>query len=129
MSSEQIISLIFDGLRSLAIATASIVGIYGINSWRKETRWKRKYELAEEVLALVYEAKEDIAMIRHSFSGVGEGRTRKRGKHESDEEREIRDYAYVTVERTNNVNETFSKLQSLKFRFAAVFDQSNTDLI
>jgi len=129
MCSEQIVSLIFDGLRSLAIATASIVGIYGINSWRKEARWKRKYVLAEEVLALVYEAKEDIAMIRNPRSWGGEGRTRKKLEHESQEESEIRDSMYVIVERSNSVNETFSKLQSLKFRFVAVFDQKNTNLI
>lgn len=128
MCEEQIIKLIFDGTRTLAIVVVSIVGIYGINSWRRETRWKRKYELAEEVLALVYEAKECIEMIRQDFSWGYEGRTRKKGEHETPEETDIRNTAYVTVERSNRVNETFNKLQSLKFRFAAVFNQPNTSL-
>lgn len=128
MCEEQIIKLIFDGTRTLAIVVVSIVGIYGINSWRRETRWKRKYELAEEVLALVYEAKECIEMIRQDFSWGYEGQTRKKGEHETPEETGIRNTAYVTVERSNRVNETFNKLQSLKFRFATVFNQPNTSL-
>ncbi|MDW3197477.1 MAG: hypothetical protein R8G66_34185 [Cytophagales bacterium] len=122
----EIVKLILAGFRTLAILLASIVGIYGINSWRRETRWKRKYELAEEILALVYEAKENIAMIRQDFSWSSEGRTREKLENETVEETEIRNSAYVTIERANTVKETFYKLQSLKFRFAAVFNQRDT---
>lgn len=45
-------NLFFDVIKSLSIIIASIVAIYGINSWRREAKWKRKYELAEEVLSL-----------------------------------------------------------------------------
>ncbi|MBV6642389.1 MAG: hypothetical protein KI791_16845 [Cyclobacteriaceae bacterium] len=129
MFTEQIIQLIFDGLRTIAIGSAAIVGILGINSWRRETRWKRKYQLAEEVLALAYEAKEQIAWIRNGFSYGSEGTTRQKRDKESEEESQIRDSVYVTVERAESVKETFNKLQSLKFRFVAVFDQPDSRLI
>ena len=129
MCTEQIIQLIFDGLRTLAIGSAAIVGIIGINSWRRETRWKRKYQLAEEVLALAYEAKEQISWIRSGISWGSEGKSRTKGQNETSEESQIRDSIYVTVERAEHAKETFIKLQSLKFRFVAVFDQPDTSLI
>ncbi len=39
-------------IRDASIVIASITAIYGINSWRREHRWKKQSELAEEVLTL-----------------------------------------------------------------------------
>jgi hypothetical protein len=129
MTEEQIAKLTFEIIQSLAIIIAAFVGIYGINSWRREAKWKRKYELAEEVLSLVYEVKENIEMIRSDLTGINEGKTRKKSDKETKEESEIRDTAFATVERANSVNESFKKLQAIKFRFVAVFNQSDSSLI
>ena len=72
------LKLVFDILKSISIIIASGVAIYGINSWRREIKWKRKYELAEETLSLFYEVQDAISIIRSPFVSVSEGKTRKR---------------------------------------------------
>ena len=114
-------NLIFSIIQSVAVVIASGVAVYGITSWRREAKWKRKYELAEEVLSLFYECKEKIAMIRSPFSFTTEGKTRKRREGETPEESERLDSAYVFIERYEQNKEPFSKLQALKFRFMTIF--------
>ena len=114
-------NLIFNFIESLAIIIASIVAILGINSWRKEAKWKRKYELAEEVLGLFYEAKEVIDYVRFPGSYIGEGSTRKADSHETPDEKEILDRAYITIERLEKHKEVFNRIRTLKFRFLAIF--------
>ena len=114
-------SLIFDIINSISIVIASSVAIYGITSWRREAKWKRKYELAEEVLSLFYEVKESFETIRSPFGHTGEGKTRKRAKNEDPEESEIFDSAYVVIERYEREKTPFIKLKSLKYRFMAVY--------
>jgi hypothetical protein len=113
--------LIFNIIQSTCVITTSITAIYGISTWRREAKWKRKYELAEEVLSLFYECKEKISIIRSPMSYVGEGKTRKRNENEKAEETEIMDKAFVFIERYEKEKEPFLKLYILKFRFIAVF--------
>jgi len=117
------INLIFEILQNISIVIASFVAIYGINSWRTEMVWKRKYELAEEVLSLFYEARDSIEIIRSPYGNTGEGKTRKRKENETEEQSEILDRAYVIYERYEKVKTTFTKLKSLKYRFMAIFGQ------
>lgn len=112
---------LFNVLQSISIVIASIVAIYGINSWRREAKWKRKYELAEETLSLFYEVRERLDIIRNPFSHSEEGKTRKRNENESSEETEIFDRAYVAFERFEKEKTPFLKLYSIKYRFIAVF--------
>jgi len=113
--------LIFNIIQSLSVIIASGTAIYGVRSWRRETKWKRKYELAEEVLSLFYECKEKISIIRSPIGYVGEGKTRKKSENEKPEDSEILDNAYVFHERYEREKEPFIKLRALKFRFIAVF--------
>ena len=113
--------LAFDILKSISIIVASTVAIYGVNSWRRETKWKRKYELAEEVLALFYQAKDVISIMRSPFGHSEEGKTRKRAGNESEEITEALDRAYTTIERYENNKEPFAKLRALKYRSISVF--------
>ena len=47
--------------------------------------------MAEEVLSSFYDVSERFDIIRNPAGYVGEGKTRKRNKHESEEESEILD--------------------------------------
>lgn len=114
-------NFVFNLIQCICVVIASITAIFGITSWRREAKWKRKYELAEEVLSLFYECKEKISMIRSPAGYVGEGKTRKRDENELSEESEILDEAYVFFERYEKEKEPFIKLYTLKFRFIAVF--------
>jgi len=48
-------------LKELSLLIGIWVAIYGIDSWRREHKGKRQLELAEETLALFYEARDVIA--------------------------------------------------------------------
>lgn len=117
--------IIFDVIQSLSIIIAAIVAIYGITSWRRETTWKRKYELAEEVLSLFYECKEKFQIIRNPGSHSLEGKTRKRAENETESETERLDHSYIFIERYEREKEPFTKLWALKFRFMTIFGKES----
>ena len=108
-------------IQNIAVIIASLTAVYGIISWRKEHIGRRKIDLAEEVLSSVYEIKDVIRSIRSPFGFVGEGKTRKRGQHETSEQSEILDNAYVVYERYNKNIEVFNSFYRLKYRFKANF--------
>lgn len=56
-----------DLIQGASVIIASCVAIFGINAWRKEFVDKRRIELAEEVLALFYQAKDIIAERFYAF--------------------------------------------------------------
>lgn len=118
-------NLVFDILKSISIIIASGVAIYGINSWRRETKWKRKYELAEETLSLFYEVQDALSIIRSPFGNVNEGKTRKRGENEREEDSEILDQAYTVIERFEKNKEPFFKLRAIKYRFITLFGKES----
>ncbi len=118
-------NLLLDIIKSISIIIASIVAVYGIDSWRRETKWKRKYELAEEALSLFYEIQDAISIIRSPLGYVGEGKSRKRDKNEREEDSEILDRAYVVIERFENNKEPFFKLRALKYRFITIFGKES----
>jgi hypothetical protein len=107
--------------QALCVMIASAVAIYGISSWRREAKWKRKYELAEEVLSCFYDISERFDIIRNPVGHVGEGKTRKRNTNELPEESEILDSAYVAIERYENEKAPFIRLRPLKYRFMVLY--------
>lgn len=112
---------ILEIFKSIGIIIASGAAIWGINSWRREAMWKRKYELAEEVLANMYEAHQAIQIIRSPFGFGEEGSSRRRGENETPDESKIYDQAYVSRERFERNKRSLEKIQPLKFRFIALY--------
>lgn len=108
-------------LSALATVVAALGFVFGVSAWGREFRGKRRIELAENVLALFYEAQEVIREMRNPASFGGEGSSRPRVEDESDEERKIRDSAYVPFERFKRYESLFSRLRSTKFSFMAMF--------
>lgn len=108
-------------LAYLSVICASLVAIYGINAWRREYVGKKKYDLAEETLALFYEARNAVTAIRNPVGWGGEGSTRKGSEDETEDEKAILDQAYVTVERYLAHQGVFNRLLSLRYRFMARF--------
>jgi len=113
--------MVLETLSTIAIIVASGTAIYGINAWKEEFRGKRKIELAEEVLALFYEARDAIRAIRNPFGYQGEGSTRKPQENETPREKNARDRAYVVYERFEKRQEVFNKLHSKRYQFMARF--------
>lgn len=114
-----------DIIQALSVTTASIVAVFGISSWRREIKWKRKYELAEEVLSCFYDVSERFDIIRNPSGYVGEGKTRKKNNNESQEESEILDNAYVVIERFEKEKAPFIRLKSLKYRFMVLYGKES----
>ncbi len=119
MKTEEILNLI----ESVSIILASISAFYGINSWIKEAKWKRRHELSEDVLYNLYDARDKLHLIRHPFAFPSEGQSRPPLPNEKEGEKSIRDYAYVTVERYNNNNEPFLNLEKLRLRHKIYFGE------
>jgi hypothetical protein len=112
-------------LTSASIIIAAWAVIIGVDAWRREYVGKRRLELAEEVLALFYEARDVISYIRSPFSVSGEGSTRKVDPKESPEEKEINDRAYIVFERYNKRQDLFNKLYSMRYRYMARFGKDS----
>lgn len=112
---------ILEALSYLAIIIASITAIFGINSWRREFKGKRQIELAEDVLALFYEAVDAIHIIRSPFGYKGEGSSRKTEENETAKQKIAREQVGVIQERYQKQKEPFNKLHSMRYRFMAQF--------
>ena len=108
-------------IKAISIIIASLVAIYGLDSWRRELRDKRRIELAEETLTLFYQAFDAINYMRFPGSYGYEGKSREKEEGESDDAKEVRDNAYVLIERYKPYEKIFSRIQSLRYRFMAIF--------
>jgi len=84
---------------------------------------KRQIELAEDTLALFYQAQDIINWIRYPLSSADEGKSREVSDEETKEEKRARDQAFVMFERYNKNHEIFNKINSLRYRFMAQFSQ------
>jgi hypothetical protein len=93
------------------------VGIYGIDSWRREHVGKRKIELAEDSLALFYEAVDAIRHIRGSMSFDYETKDIEKMENEPEKAYEARKKASVVFVRYNQHQELFNKLHAMRYRF------------
>ncbi len=85
--------------------------------------WKRRTELAEEVLADFYEAR-DIIMAASSPGGFGdEGSTRQKEPWETEDDTRLLNSYFRTAERLLNKSEFFAQLSARRNRFLALFGQ------
>ena len=113
---------------AVAIIVACWTIISGVGAWRREFIGKRKIEIAEDVLACFFELCDAVAFIRSPFSGSREGRTRVRGDHETQEQSELLDRAYIVYERYEEKNKVFNRMNTLKYRFMASFGKETESI-
>ena len=114
---------ITDIAQNISIILASLFAIYGLDAWRREHVGIRRIELAEEVLALFYQARDAIESIRYPIGFSSEGQSRKSNENETDEDKQALDQAYVLIERYNKHSELFSRIHSLRYKFMALLGQ------
>lgn len=108
-------------IRDISILIGIWVAIYGIDFWRREFRGKRQIELAEEALALFYEASDAIAYIRNPFALPHELESVERDQNETEAQFKVRKTASVVFYRYNQRNELFSHIHAMRYRFMAAF--------
>ncbi len=109
-------------LQGIAVLVTCVTAIYGITAWRREHVGKRRIDLAEEVLALFYEAGDVIDAVLSPMGYAGEENElpqRKKDPHEHPFEAEILGAAYIAIGRYNSRQELFARIHSLRYRFMA----------
>ena len=112
-------------MRDLFILGTAVIAIYGIDSWRRESRSKKQIELAEETLTLFYEAEDAIKVIRYPGSYGSEGSTRKSSPCEDLKQKEARDRAYVLIGKYLRHKELFNRIHAMRYRFMAQFGKES----
>ena len=106
-------------LNQLSALVALWVAIYGIDSWRREHTVKRQIELAEESLALFYEAVDAVKYMRNPGSYSSETEDVLKDGSESDADYRARKQASIVFKRYRDNKELFSKLHAMRYRFMA----------
>jgi hypothetical protein len=104
-------------IKQISLTIAICVAIYGIDAWRREYKGKRQLKLAEDSLALFYEAEDAIDHMRHPAAYSYETDEVIRGEHEAENNFTARKNAYVVFHRYNNYHELFGKINALRYRF------------
>ena len=69
---KDIVSIGKDVVVAIAAVAASSVAVYGINSWRRETTGKAKFEAAKGLLAAGYKVRNEIQNCRSPLIVAGE---------------------------------------------------------
>ena len=109
---------------ALATVVATIVAagtaVWGICAWRREYTGKRRIDLAEDVLALIYEIHDVLASVRSPLGHSEEGQTCPSMPDATDKEKAMLYTAYIPIERCNTRRELFARLRSLRYRFMAL---------
>jgi hypothetical protein len=111
-----------------AACTAAWIGLRGLEKWRAETIGKRKAELAEEVLADFYKARDIIDGARFPARYDGEGDTRQHLEWETEDDRRALNAYFAPIERLTKWADFFAQLHARRYRFVAHFGQDSVKL-
>jgi hypothetical protein len=77
----------------------AVVGILGVRTWRLDRLDRRRAELAEQALSLLYDAPEKFRAIRSIGGFSGEGSTRPKREDETKTQSQNLDADYIPIER------------------------------
>jgi hypothetical protein len=110
-------------LTGLATVLAGIAALRGLNAWRRETVGRRKAELAEEVLAQFYLARDILAWARFPIGETSPDAAPPRRSGESEHDALEKQRIYGPVGRLAQESQIFSELQASRYRFMAYFGE------
>ena len=92
----------------------------GVNAWRIEALGRRKAELAEEVLAQFYRARDALIWARLPAEGASTGVS---ARDSAQGGVQAATAMAAPVERLNQASQVFSELQASRYRFMAYFGE------
>jgi hypothetical protein len=110
-------------MTGLAAVVAGWAGVRGLNAWRTETVGRRKTELAEEVLAGFYRARDVLTWARFPVSQHDNGAGNVRPAPGTDGDELERSEIFTPVDRLTRESQVFSELQASRYRFMAYFGE------
>ena len=103
----------------ISVIIGSVVAIWGINAWRREFLGKRRIELAEDALALFYEAEAAIRDVRAEIGYMASDVQGSENKQNEDTANQNAETLWSQGFRKHQ--ETFQELDAMRFRFKAIF--------
>ncbi|MES0127535.1 hypothetical protein [Mesorhizobium sp. M0029] len=113
------------GIANAAIAVAAGVaayqGIQSLSAWRRETIGRRRLELAEDVLADFYEARDILRWVRSPMAYSHESKERPGREEDEPQIQRHRDTFYVPLKRLSDSAEFFAKMRARRYRVIAAF--------
>ena len=104
-----------------AAVAAAIAAWEGLRTWREETVGRRRAELAEEVLADFYRARDIISWVRHPYAYRIETDDSSLDEAEINEAAPQLDTLHVPLRRLREENEFFAGIRAKRYRFQSVF--------
>lgn len=113
-------------IKQVSILIGIWVAIYGIDAWRREHIGKRQLELAEDTLALFYEASDAVKYMRNPISHSHETDNIEQGDQETEAEFQARKNASVVFHRYNQYQELFNKIHASRYRFMSQIGKSES---
>lgn len=118
MFSAEWVTAVGTAMAGLATLIAGWAAIRGVDAWRSEIVGRRKAELAEEVLAQFYRARDVLIWARLPDRPLelvpqGDDRERRHQSHAS------------PIERLTQESALFSELQASRYRFMAYFGEDS----
>lgn len=119
--------VLLDVVRTLATLAGVGVAIWGVNKWRREQVGKRQCELAEDTLAIVYEAQSVFDHVRSPMSFEGEGSSRRAEAAESPQIKAQRDQNFIPLERLQRHESFFERVVALQPRVRAVLGRKASE--
>ena len=122
------ISTILILVQTIAGVIIALVALFAINTWRKEIRGKKEFDVAYELLSSIYHFRDAISQIRDPFYAVNEGETRKRFDWESAKDNEIYDRASVVLKRYRLNSALFNNISTLRYRLEASFEAADLSI-
>jgi chorismate mutase len=85
--------------------------------------WRRRHEIAEQILTATYEARDIINWVRTRVIMAGEGESRAATEPEEEKLRKKRNAYFVPIERLNRETKTLSRLHALQYAAGAHFGE------
>jgi hypothetical protein len=108
-----------EGLNAILTVVTIMLALYGIDAWRREHSGRRRMELAEDTLALFYEASDALDQVRNPASFGSEYQDLTRGDSETNAEYDARRRASIVFSRFSTHSDLFNRLHAMRYRFMA----------
>ena len=116
-----VIKVVAPVFTAAAACSGAYIAYRGLTKWHQETIGKRRIELAEEVLADFYQARDIIKAARSPFSYSHEGQSRRRGENETEEDTRLLNSYFAPTERFASKADFFAEAWARRYRFTAFF--------
>ena len=115
----------FSVLSDVSVVIGAAAAIYGVNTWKREMQWRKKTDLAEKALHIIYDVESAIRGIRSPLSYGYESEGRVKGEDETPRECQARDQAQVVFSRIKEHVQKFDEMRVIRQRCRVLFGDSH----